>query len=124
MLTINTLHTRFHMSNIGIMYKFTYKLSLYSEIPAVLMYLPMSFKKPSKLLLMSFLEWNLMIDVKYHHGASYTWPTPSRKKYHSHLLPTHPLITHKSVLQWYLHFVLILFHNFGLIYNTIYISTN
>ena len=87
------------------------------------MYLPVSFKNPSKLLLMSFLEWNLMIDVKYHLEAL-PGPHHPEKKYHSHLLPTHPLITHKSVLQWYVHFVPILFHNFGLIHNTIYISTN
>ena len=36
MLTINTPYTRFHTSNIGITYKLTYKLSLYSEIPAVI----------------------------------------------------------------------------------------
>src|SRR6202050_3814770 len=40
-------------------------------------------------------------------------PHHPEKKYHSHLLPTHPLITHKSVLQWYVHFVPILFHNLG-----------
>ena len=35
MLIINTLHTRFCTSYIGIAYKFLYKQSLYSEIPAV-----------------------------------------------------------------------------------------
>ena len=35
MLTINTLYTWFCTPNIGIAYKFTYKLSLYSEIPAM-----------------------------------------------------------------------------------------
>ena len=124
MLTINTLHTRFHMSNIGITYKFTYKLSLYSEIPAVLMYLPTSFKKPSKLLLMSFLKWNLMIDVKYHHGASYTWPTPSRKKV-SFSLVANPSLNYPQISPpMVCTFCSNLFHNFGLIHNTIYISTN
>ena len=35
MLTINTLYTQFDVSEIGITYKFPYKLILYSEIPAV-----------------------------------------------------------------------------------------
>ena len=73
-----------------------------------------AIQNPSKLL-MSFLEESddsPTGDVKYHLGTNYTWPTPERK-YHSHLLPTHPLITHKSVLQWYVHFVPILFHNLG-----------
>ena len=39
-------------------------------------------------------------DVKYHFGAYLPGPHDPEKKYHSHLLATHPLITHKSGLQW------------------------
>jgi hypothetical protein len=37
MLTINTLYTQLYTSAINIIYKFTYKLFLYSEIPTVQM---------------------------------------------------------------------------------------
>ena len=45
MLTINTLYMGFHTSNIGITYKFLYKLFPYSEIPAVWVHRPMSHQE-------------------------------------------------------------------------------
>jgi 2-oxoglutarate dehydrogenase complex dehydrogenase (E1) component-like enzyme len=72
----------------------------------------MSFKNPSRLFLMSFLEWNLMVptgDVKYHLGANYTWPTPSRKKVSLSLVPNpslnYPQISPPMVHAFFSNFV-------------------
>ena len=50
-------------------------------------------------------------DLWVSHGYTCVNPQVTQTCAQPYLLPTHLLITHKLVLQWYVHFVPILFHN-------------